>query len=36
MLAPRLAAALDELHATDLLRCEAGVVFIDDLRNGGG
>ena len=36
MRAPRLAAALDELYATDLLRCEEGVVFIDDLRNGAG
>jgi hypothetical protein len=33
MQAPRLAAALDELYAADLLRSEDGVVLIDDLRN---
>jgi hypothetical protein len=33
MQTPRLAAALDELYAADLLRVEEGVVFIDHLRN---
>ncbi len=33
MQTPRLAAALDELYAADLLRSEEGVVLIDDLRN---
>jgi hypothetical protein len=36
MRAPRLAAALDELYAADLLRSEEGRVFIDDLRNHNG
>jgi hypothetical protein len=35
MQAPRLAAALDELYAADLLRSQDGVVLIDDLRNDG-
>jgi hypothetical protein len=35
MSTPQLAGALDELYAVDLLRCEGGLVFIDDLRNGG-
>jgi hypothetical protein len=33
MEAPRLAVAMDELYAADLLRSEGGVVLIDDLRN---
>ncbi len=33
MEAPRLAVAMDELYAADLLRVEEGVVLIDDLRN---
>ena len=32
--APWLAAAMDELYAGDLVRVEAGMVFIDDLREG--
>ncbi len=35
MNAPRLAVAMDEIYAAELLRVEDGVVVIDDLRKDG-